>query len=310
MARRYDSRTTIFSPEGRLFQVEYAMEAIAHASTIVGILAPGKLGLGVSDNDNSTPKEGDAMEVDESHVPLAGSSKVPSEQAAKKAKDDLKKYIGAGVVLAAEKKVTSKLLEKDAKGTGEKVYLINSNLLTAVAGLTADANSVVSYARTACQQHLSAYDEDMPIEQLVKKVCDLKQGYTQFGGLRPFGVSFLYAGHDPHHSFQLYASDPSGNYSGWKATCLGANNSTAQSLLRQDYKDDISLDEAMGLALRVLSKTMDSTSIDSEKLEFATLTVDPETGLPHAKIFKPAEVDELLKKHGLAKKEEDNTSPS
>jgi hypothetical protein len=34
-----------------------------------------------------------------------------------------------------------------------------------------------------------------------------------------------------HHSFQLYASDPSGNYSGWKATCIGANNSTAQSLL-------------------------------------------------------------------------------
>ena len=108
----------------------------------------------------------------------------------------------------------------------------------------------------------------MPVEQLVQKVCDLKQGYTQFGGLRPFGVSFLFAGHDPHHSLQLYASDPSGNYSGWKATCIGANNSTAQSLLRQDYRDDIGLEESIGLALKVLSKTMDSTSLDSEKREF------------------------------------------
>jgi hypothetical protein len=48
------------------------------------------------------------------------------------------------------------------------------------------------------------------------------QGYTQFGGLRPFGVSFLFAGWDAVHGFQLYQSDPSGNYGGWKATSIGA----------------------------------------------------------------------------------------
>ena len=86
-------------------------------------------------------------------------------------------------------------------------------------------------------------------------------------GLRPFGVSLLYAGYDPHYHFQLYHSDPSGNYSGWKATCIGANNGTAQSLLKQEYKDDIKLKDAIGLVLRTMSKTMDSTTLGSEKRE-------------------------------------------
>lgn len=31
-------------------------------------------------------------------------------------------------------------------------------------------------------------------------------------------------GWDKHYGFQLYQSDPSGNYGGWKATCIGNNS--------------------------------------------------------------------------------------
>lgn len=155
--------------------------------------------------------------------------------------------------------------------------------MVGVAGLTADANSLVNYARTAAQQHLFTFNEDIPVEQLAQRVCNLKQGYTQYGGwylehsfftlanphvgLRPFGVSILYAGWDPYYQFQLYLSDPSGNYSGWKATCIGANNGTAQSLLKQEYKEDIKVEDAIGLVMKVMSKTMDSTTLGSEKCE-------------------------------------------
>ena len=64
-----NGQTTIFSPEGRLYQVEYALEAISHAGTALGILATD------------------------------------------------------GVVLAAERKVTSKLLEQDT--SAEKLYILN-----------------------------------------------------------------------------------------------------------------------------------------------------------------------------------------
>eukprot|EP00899_Mesostigma_viride_P015565 jgi/Mesvir1/24009/Mv10755-RA.1 len=242
MARRYDTRTTIFSPEGRLFQVEYAMEAISHAGAAVGI------------------------------------------------------HSSQGIVLAAEKKITSKLLETSK--TTEKMYKIDDHVACAVAGITADANILINHARVAAQRYVFQYNEPMPVEQLLHSLCDTKQGYTQFGGLRPFGVSFLFAGWDRHHGFQLYQSDPSGNFGGWKATAIGANNQAAQSILKSDYKDDITLDEAVQLGIKVLSKTMDSTTLTSEKMELSTVTRGAD-GRVKYHILTAKEIDALLKAANL-----------
>ena len=48
MSRRYDQSTTTFSPEGRLHQVEYAIEAINNAGTCVGLQAIGERDLGLA----------------------------------------------------------------------------------------------------------------------------------------------------------------------------------------------------------------------------------------------------------------------
>merc|ERR1711990_1403127 len=143
-----------------------------------------------------------------------------------------------------------------------------------VAGIRADANILINRARLIAQQYQFKYQEPMPVEQLIEQICDLKQGYTQFGGMRPFGVSFLFAGYDKHFGYQLYQSDPSGNYGGWKATAIGANHSSAESILKQEYQEDMDLNGALQLAIKVLSKTMDSTQLTPDKLEFATLSED------------------------------------
>ena len=253
MSRRYDSRTTIFSPEGRLYQVEYALEAISHAGTAIGILA----------------------------------------------RD--------GIVLAAERKVTSKLLEQDT--SAEKLYILNDNMICAVAGMTADANILINYARQNAQRYLLNYGEDIPCEQLVRRLCDLKQGYTQHGGLRPFGVSFIYAGWDAQRQFQLYQSNPSGNYGGWKATSIGAGTAASQGLLKQDYDEKLNLKDACGLAVKTLSKTMDSTKLDSSKIELATVG-KTKTGEVYHHVWDSAAIDALLRANDLAKKEESDTTES
>jgi len=156
--------------------------------------------------------------------------------------------------------------------SSEKMYKLDDHVACAVAGITADANILINFARLSAQKYLFAYQERIPVEQLVQQVCDQKQGYTQFGGLRPFGVSILYAGWDRNFGFQLYMSDPSGNYGGWKATAIGQNNPAANSILKSEWKEDFMIKDALNLAVKVLSKTMDSTTLSADKLDLATLT--------------------------------------
>ena len=47
MSREYDGRTTTFSPEGRLYQVEYAMEAINNAACAIGVLTKEGIVFGI-----------------------------------------------------------------------------------------------------------------------------------------------------------------------------------------------------------------------------------------------------------------------
>lgn len=302
------------------------MESVSHAGCVIGILAPGDAGTHLGKELSTAEKNEDNSAVmgasaagptGESTTSAASTSKdqdvamaedststsEPSASTSADTKPAAKKR--QGVVLAAEKKVTSKLLDKEGGGPDEKIFVVNDNIISAVAGYTADASSLVNYCRNVAQTHLAQYNENMPVEQLVRRVCDMKQGYTQYGGLRPFGVSFLFAGYDPQHQFQLYSSDPSGNYSGWRAHCIGSNNSTATSLLKQDYKEDIGIEEALELAVKVLSKTMDSTTLDHEKVEIATITYNEETKMTIGHILTHKELDTLLEKCGVSKKPEE-----
>ena len=203
--------------------------------------------------------------------------------------------------------------------SSEKTYKLCQHSACNVAGLTADANILIDQARLKAGRYQFQYCEPIPIEQLVEHVCNYKQAYTQYGGLRPFGVAFLFAGYDEHHGFQLYQSDPSGNYSGWKATVIGANNQAGKSLLKNEYgtvadkettTTSIDTDEegkdkeaaemelpdvnqALRLAVKVLNKTMDVTATGPEKMELFVMTV--EKGQCVHKILNEEEVNKVLK---------------
>lgn len=239
MSRRYDSKTTTFSPEGRLYQVEYAMEAVGQAGTCLGILA----------------------------------------------KD--------GIVIVAEKKNQHKLLDTNPT-VPEKIFRIDDHLAVGIAGITSDANSLISQLRLIAQQHRLVYQQAMPVEQLVRRMADNKQFFTMHGGVRPYGVSILYCGWDKHLGFQLYQGDPSGNYGGWKATCIGGSSQSATSMLEQDYSEDVDLEKAISLAMGIFLKTLDTQTLNAEKIEVSL--IKEANGKVQYSVMTPANVNKHCKK--------------
>jgi 20S proteasome subunit alpha 3 len=218
----YDSQTNTFSPDGRLYQVEYAVESVGKAPTALGI--------------------------------------VTSE----------------GVVFAAERRQKTTLLDVERPEirnlSGEKVYKIADHIAVAVAGMTADANHLIDASRRIAQRHTYTFGEPLPAEDLCQRLCDEKQSVTMSGGLRPYGIAFLIAAWDRHHGFQLYQTDPSGNYHAWKAYAIGQNDGTAQSMLKNDWKDTMTAREGVLMALKVLGKTMDTLTLNPERLEVSVLS--------------------------------------
>ncbi|MBO8178876.1 MAG: archaeal proteasome endopeptidase complex subunit alpha [Archaeoglobus sp.] len=222
----YDRAITVFSPDGRLFQVEYAREAVKRGATAIG------------------------MKCSE------------------------------GVILIADKRVGSKLLEAD---TIEKIYKIDEHICAATSGLVADARVLIDRARIEAQINRLTYDEPITVKELAKKICDFKQQYTQYGGVRPFGVSLLIAGVDEVP--KLYETDPSGALLEYKATAIGMGRNTVTEFFEKEYCEDLSFDDALILGLVAMGLSIES-ELAPENIEVGYVKVDDKT-------FKEVTAEEL-----------------
>ncbi len=230
----YDRAITVFSPDGKLFQVQYAQEAVKRGYTALGI----------------------------------------------KTKD--------GVVLAAERKSTSKLVED---GAVEKIFKIDKHIGAAASGLIADARVLIDRARVEAQVNRMRYDEPISVESLAKTIGDTKQMYTQHGGVRPFGTRFLIGGvgeRGPH----LFETDPSGVVASYKAHAIGGGAEETIEVLEKNYKEKMSLEDSVLLALKALDKIIEG-KIRIEKVEMAEAIVEDK----EFNKLSPEEISEYIKKY-------------
>ena len=79
--------------------------------------------------------------------------------------------------------------------------------------------------------------------------------------------------YDKHLGFQLYQTDPSGNYGGWKAVAVGQNDGAGNSLLKNEYDPAATVEANLKLAIKVMGKTMDTTTPEPDKMEVRRVVV-------------------------------------
>ncbi|MBW2982016.1 archaeal proteasome endopeptidase complex subunit alpha [Candidatus Woesearchaeota archaeon] len=195
----YDRAITMFSPEGRLLQVEYAKKTVKQGSTAIGMVC----------------------------------------------KD--------GVILVTDKRLVDPLVVPEAT---EKIFQIDDHIGTTASGILSDARVLIERAQLRAQQHRVTYDSPIDTSSIVKDISDLKQICTQSAGLRPFGVSLLVAGVDEDGSIKLFETDPTGIFFEYKATAIGEGEADVTEVLHKQYKEDVTVDEGIKLALRALMKAI------------------------------------------------------
>jgi proteasome alpha subunit len=213
----YDRGITVFSPDGRLFQVEYAREAVKKGTTTIGI-----------------------------------------------------KFKG-GVILIVDKRVPggNRLVEPRSI---EKIYSIDSHIGCATAGLVADARILVDQARKDAQIHKITYGENIGVEALVKKICDFKQNYTQYGGVRPFGTALLMAGVDELGA-HLFETDPSGALVAYRAGSIGTGRPIVMEMFEKEFKDGMSYNDAVLLGVKALKAAIDE-ELTAQTMEIGVVDSD------------------------------------
>tara|TARA_Y100000310_G_scaffold306044_1_gene346827 strand:- start:392 stop:1117 length:726 start_codon:yes stop_codon:yes gene_type:complete len=208
----YDRVSTMFSPDGRLYQVEYASKIV----------------------EQGTP--GAAVVYDK------------------------------GVLFGADKKVTSKLLKP---ASIEKVFKIDNHIGAISSGLVGDARRLVQIARKEAQENKMYYEEEIQVETLVKQISGVNQLFTQYSGMRPFGVSFIIGGVDESGP-RLFETEPSGAQAEYIGIVIGKGKKDGMAYLEKNFKEGMVFEEAVKFLAAGLQKSLgDKDKIDVNRLDFA-----------------------------------------
>ena len=226
-SRGYDMTPTMYSPDGRIYQVEYAIETVKRGAIAIGL----------------------------------------------QSKD--------GVIVAVEEKSRDLQVEDIT----QKIFQVDDHIGIAAAGYIPDARILVDSARFFSQSNKLTYDESVEIETVAKHLADQSHQFTQYSGVRPFGVALIIAGID-RKGTRVFVTDPSGTYVPYSAVAIGGNSDEVTDFLEKNYNEEMSMDDAMSMAISAINLKSDEKGV--KHIRMARIKSD-------TKQFEKVSNDELTK---------------
>ena len=206
-SRGYDMTPTMYSPDGRIYHVEYGIETVKRGTIAIGVQT----------------KE--------------------------------------GVIIAVEERTR----DLQVPNITQKIFQIDDHIGAAAAGYIPDARVQIDNARFFSQSNKLTYDEPVEVETVAKHLADQSHQFTQYSGVRPFGVALIIAGID-RKGTKVFVTDPSGTYVNFAAVAIGGNSDEVTGFLEKNYKNDMLLNDAASLAVAAINLKSDEKGVKHIKM--------------------------------------------
>ncbi|MGB9733047.1 MAG: proteasome subunit beta [Conexivisphaera sp.] len=168
-----------------------------------------------------------------------------------------------GVVLATDKRVTMGYFI--AHRQGRKIYQIDDHLGITISGVVADAQAVIDVLRYGAKQYRVEQGRPMPVRSAASMAANLFFSYRLF----PLIADVLIGGFDG--SPGLYNIDFFGAMSSEKYVSTGSGSPVAYGVLESGYREGLSEDDAVSLAVKAVHYAMKRDSASGDGIDAVIL---------------------------------------
>ncbi len=191
-----------------------------------------------------------------------------------------------GVVIATEQRATMGTLI--AHKATKKLYKIDEHLALATAGLVGDLQVLARYLNAEANLYRLKRTVRMP----VKSAATLMSNIMNQRKFAPYYVQLILGGYDNTGGY-VYSLDAAGGAIPDKYTAGGSGSPYVFGVLEDNYKDDMTADEGIDLAVRAITAAKNRDSASGGMISVAVITKEGFKEVPEEEIKK--RMDKLAK---------------